>query len=125
MNKIALGIMAVASLALVSCGEEGATQEPRDGTRADVSAGSGDQTPAGEIEGPLHTGSGDVTDIDGSRITISHGPVETLDWPAMTMTFVAQSSDMIDEFSVGDSVNFEFGQSGETYVITGITKDAV
>tara|TARA_R110002072_G_scaffold22383_20_gene78309 strand:+ start:99154 stop:99507 length:354 start_codon:yes stop_codon:yes gene_type:complete len=117
--------MAVASLALVSCGEEGATQEPRDGTRADVSAGSGDQTPAGEIEGPLHTGSGDVTDIDGSRITISHGPVETLDWPAMTMTFVAQSSDMIDEFSVGDSVNFEFGQSGETYVITGITKDAV
>ncbi len=43
----------------------------------------------------------------------------------MTMTFVAQSSDMIDEFSVGDSVNFEFGQSGETYVITGITKDAV
>ena len=125
MNKIALGIMAVASLALVSCGEEGATQEPRDGTRADVSAGSGDQTPAGEIEGPLHTGSGDVTDIDGSRITISHGPVETLDWPAMTITFVAQSSDMIDEFSVGDSVNFEFGQSGETYVITGITKDAV
>jgi Cu/Ag efflux protein CusF len=125
MNNIALGIMAVASLALVSCGEEGATQEPRDGTRADVSAGSGDQTPAGEIEGPLHTGSGDVTDIDGSRITISHGPVETLDWPAMTMTFVAQSSDMIDEFSVGDSVNFEFGQSGETYVITGITKDAV
>ena len=125
MNKIALGIMAVASLALVSCGEEGATQEPRDGTRADVSAGSGDQTPAGEIEGPLHTGSGDVTDIDGSRITISHGPVETLDWPAMTMTFVAQSSDMIDEFSVGDSVNFEFGQSGETYVITGITRDAV
>ena len=125
MNKIALGIMSVASLALVSCGEEGATQEPRDGTRADVSAGSGDQTPAGEIEGPLHTGSGDVTDIDGSRITISHGPVETLDWPAMTMTFVAQSSDMIDEFSVGDSVNFEFGQSGETYVITGITKDAV
>ena len=125
MNKIALGIMAVASLALVSCGEEGATQEPRDGTRADVSAGSGDQTPAGEIEGPLHTGSGDVTDIDGSRITISHGPVETLDWPAMTMTFVTQSPAMIDEFSVGDSVNFEFGQSGETYVITGITKDAV
>ncbi len=123
MNKIALGIMAVASLALVSCGEEGATQEPRDGTRADVSAGSGDQTPAGEIEGPLHTGSGDVTDIDGSRITISHGPVETLDWPAMTMTFVAQSSDMIDEFSVGDSVNFEFGQSGETYVITEIAEE--
>ena len=125
MNKIALGIMAIASLALVSCGEEGATQEPRDGTRADVSAGSGDQTPAGEIEGPLHKGSGDITDIDGSRITISHGPVETLDWPAMAMTFVAQSPDMIDEFSVGDPVNSEFGQSGETYVITGITRDAV
>ena len=125
MNKIALGIMAVASLALASCGEEGTTQEPQDGMTAGVPAGLEDQTPAGEIEGPLHTGSGDVTDIDGSRITISHGPVETLDWPAMTMTFVAQSSDMIDEFSVGDSVNFEFGQSGETYVITGITKDAV
>ena len=125
MNKIALGIMAVASLALVSCGEEGATQEPRDGTRADVSAGSGDQTPAGEIEGPLHTGSGDITEIDGSRVTISHSPVETLDWPAMTMTFVTQSPAMIDEFSVGDPVNFEFGQSGETYVITGITRDAV
>lgn len=44
----------------------------------------------------------DITEIDGNRVTISRGPVETVDWPAMSMTFVEQSPDMIDEFSVED-----------------------
>jgi Cu/Ag efflux protein CusF len=44
----------------------------------------------------------DITEIDGNRVTISHGPAETVDWPAMSMTFVEQSPDMIDEFSVED-----------------------
>ena len=44
----------------------------------------------------------DITEIDGNRVTISHGPAETVDWPAISMTFVEQSPDMIDEFSVED-----------------------
>ena len=120
MSKIALGIMAVASLALASCGEEGTTQEPQDGMTAGVPAGLEDQTPAGEIEGPLHTGSGDITKIDGSRITISHGPVETMEWPAMTMTFEADAQ-ILEQVSVGEGIAFEFRTGTEGSVVTSVT----
>src|SRR5512134_678317 len=42
------------------------------------------------------SGSGEVTAVDpaAGTITIDHGPIEALDWPAMTMTFAASGVDL-------------------------------
>jgi Cu/Ag efflux protein CusF len=65
---------------------------------------------------------GHVTVITADRVTISHGPVGGLGWPAMTMTFQAGSPAMLQGIGVGDPVAFQFRKSGSDYVLTALTK---
>jgi Cu(I)/Ag(I) efflux system protein CusF len=69
-----------------------------------------------------HKTSGTVTrvDRDKSRVTISHGAVETLKWPAMTMTFSVPDKAMLEKLQPGHKVDFQFVQHGKDYVITGV-----
>jgi len=57
--------------------------------------------------GPTHRGEGKVEKIDKDQITISHGPIPTLQWGAMTMGFNVPASGLPKNISVGDSVVFE------------------
>jgi len=50
-------------------------------------------------------------DLEKGRITIAHGPVEALKWPAMIMPFKA-SAELMEGLKVGDKVDFEFTQEG-------------
>ena len=67
---------------------------------------------------------GTITAIDpvAKSITIDHGPVPALEWPAMTMTFQAGTVDL-GRFNVGDPVAFEFSASGMTATITTLTRE--
>jgi Cu(I)/Ag(I) efflux system protein CusF len=69
-----------------------------------------------------HKGSGTVTKVDpaGGKVTISHGPVQTLKWPAMSMTFGVSDKALLDHVHQGGKVEFEFVQRGKDYVITKI-----
>lgn len=69
-----------------------------------------------------HEGAGVVTAISGSEITLRHEPVASLNWPAMTMTFQAQSATLLQGLAVGDHVRFRFQESGSAYVIDQIVK---
>jgi Cu(I)/Ag(I) efflux system membrane fusion protein len=71
---------------------------------------------------PAYSASGTVTAIAGDRVTISHGPVEGLGWPAMTMTFRAAGPAMLPGVSVGDRVAFQFRQNGSDYPLTALNK---
>ncbi|HEY6240930.1 MAG TPA: copper-binding protein [Burkholderiales bacterium] len=66
-----------------------------------------------------HKAAGTVTKVDtaSSKVTIAHGPVETLKWSAMTMTFVVKDKALLGMFSSGRKVEFEFVQQGRDYVI--------
>ena len=66
-------------------------------------------------------GVGKVTAIDAAtgRITLDHGPIAELQWPAMTMGFETKP-DMLKGVAVGDRVEFEFEWNGSTAVITKI-----
>ena len=70
----------------------------------------------------VHKGSGNVTKVDPAKgsVTIAHGPVQSINWPAMTMTFKAKDKAMLDRVKKGDKVNFSFVQSGKDYVVTEI-----
>ena len=70
----------------------------------------------------VHEASGTVTKVDRekSRITIKHGAVATLDWPAMTMTFAVKERKLMEKLQQGKEVQFQFAQQGKDYVITGV-----
>jgi Cu(I)/Ag(I) efflux system periplasmic protein CusF len=69
-----------------------------------------------------HTGSGTVTKVDPKKnsVTIAHGPVQTMNWPAMTMTFKVKDKKMLDKVQQGEKVDFSFVQSGKDYTITEV-----
>ena len=60
-------------------------------------------------------------DMTAKTITIAHGPVEGLGWPAMTMTFQAPNTDLA-AFKAGDKVSFEFDSTGMDGTIVAIAK---
>ena len=65
------------------------------------------------------TGTVKVVDAAAGKITISHGPVAALNWPAMTMAFKAKSAQMA-AVHVGQKVDFEFVSTGTDEILTRI-----
>lgn len=65
--------------------------------------------------------SGTVESVDAGagKITLAHGPVDTLGWPAMTMGFKA-TPEQIASVQPGQSVRFEFTAEGMAATITRI-----
>jgi RND family efflux transporter MFP subunit len=71
-----------------------------------------------------HKGQGSVDEIDAKAGTVSlnHGPIATLKWPAMTMEFKVANESLLRGLKPGAKIDFEFveRQQGE-WVITSIT----
>ncbi len=57
-----------------------------------------------------HKGQGKVESITAGEITLSHGPIPTLQWPAMTMGFKPPASGLPSGLKAGDAVAFEIRQ---------------
>ncbi|MBX3562670.1 MAG: efflux RND transporter periplasmic adaptor subunit [Sphingomonas sp.] len=72
------------------------------------------------------TGSGTVRSIDGERrtVTIEHGPIPALNWPAMTMTFAVREPAMLRGLARGDRVAFAVRPQpeGGAYVLERIAQ---
>ncbi|WP_426175313.1 efflux RND transporter periplasmic adaptor subunit [Massilia sp. TWR1-2-2] len=62
-------------------------------------------------EGPVHRGEGRVEKIDRDEITLSHGPIATLQWGAMTMAFKLPAGALPANIAVGGTVAFRFRQT--------------
>ena len=72
-----------------------------------------------------HRGSGRVEKIGKDEITLSHGPIASLNWGAMTMGFQLPAGGLPRNVAVGDTVNFEIRQTGDgLYQITAISPTA-
>lgn len=114
MNRTYVGGALALPLLLAACGEKqnAAPEKPQ----------PAQTTPAASQGGESYSAAGEVKAIAGNQVTIAHGPVEGIGWPAMTMSFEAQSPRMIEGVSVGDSVSFDFRQDGSAYVLTSLSK---
>ena len=55
-----------------------------------------------------HRGEGRVESLGKEEITISHGPIASLHWGAMTMGFKLPATGLPQGIAVGNSVSFEF-----------------
>lgn len=69
-----------------------------------------------------HHATGVVKVIDPSKgtVTLAHGPVKSLQWPAMTMTFSVKDKALFDKLAVDKTVEIEFAQQGKNYVVTSV-----
>ncbi|MCG8156845.1 copper-binding protein [Brenneria goodwinii] len=70
----------------------------------------------------VYQASGVVKQWDTQSVTLSHGPITDLHWPAMTMAF--KLPDPFGEFKplpVNTPVAFSFIQSDSGYTLTSIT----
>jgi Cu/Ag efflux protein CusF len=72
--------------------------------------------------GATHKGKGIVKSVDAKRgtVNLSHEPIQSLNWPAMTMTFKAKDKAMLEKAKPGAKVEFSFVQSGKDYVVMDI-----
>jgi len=71
---------------------------------------------------PLHQGTGKIEKIDGQTITLSHGPIPTMGWGAMTMTFQLASPALAKGLKTGDTVRFGFSQDGGNFIVRQLHK---
>lgn len=68
----------------------------------------------------VHKGKGTVAKIDsaGGTVTIAHGPIPSMKWPAMTMTYAVKDKALLGKLSPEKKVEFEFVHRGSDYVVT-------
>jgi len=76
--------------------------------------------PASSAASATHSAQGKVEGIAADGITISHGAVTDLKWPAMTMTFSKPSPTAFPDVKPGDTVHFEFRKKGDGYVLGSV-----
>lgn len=69
-----------------------------------------------------HEANAVVKSIDAAqaKVTLAHGPVKSLGWPAMTMEFAVKDKALFDKLAVGSKVHVEFEKAGDGYVVTSV-----
>lgn len=117
MRAATLMTMFVAPLALAGCdgGEKAVeTEDLPMSNDMPMQRGEGGQTASAD-------GTVTAVNAEAGTITIAHGPVAGVDWPAMTMAFQADET-MRGGIAVGDEVSFEFRTSDAGSRLTSISK---
>ena len=56
-------------------------------------------------------------DRDAKKLTIRHGPLPSLDMPAMTMVFQVRDAAMLDTVKTGDKVKFAADKVGGAFIV--------
>lgn len=69
-----------------------------------------------------HKATGVVKAVDSSKgkVTLAHGPIKSLNWPAMTMSFFVKDERLFDNLTVGKKVQVEFIKQDTGYIVTSV-----
>ena len=70
-----------------------------------------------------HQGEGKVEELDAKAgtVTLAHGPIPSLQWPAMSMEFKLANNSLLAGLQPGASVAFEFVERGQgEWVVTSV-----
>ena len=115
---IASSLMLAGTLA--ACNKQPEAAKPTASPTADAGKKSEMAMPAAMKHGK---GEGTVTAIDPAKgtVTLDHGDITELQWPAMKMGFSAKP-EVLEGVKVGDKVAFEIDWDGKRGTVTNITK---
>ena len=69
-----------------------------------------------------HQATGVVKAVDTTKgtVTLAHGPVKSLNWPAMTMTFIVKDKMFFEKLAVDKKATIDFAKQGTDYVVTSV-----
>jgi len=95
---------------------------------AEMKDTSGMKTGAGKATAEkAHKGSGTVKGVDAKagKISLAHGPIASLNWPAMTMDFQVRDKTVLKDVTPGQNIEFDIVQAGQSqFLITRIASAA-
>ena len=119
--------VAVLSATLAACDKKPA--EPA-ATAETATPAAGDTMPGMEKKkedmagATMAKGTGTVTGIDkpAGTVTLDHGPIPEISWPAMTMDFKVVPATLLDTVKVGDKVSFDLKMANGAGEVTAIQK---
>ena len=76
----------------------------------------------GTAKSTAHEADAVVKEFDAAqgKVTLAHGPVKSLGWPAMTMAFGVKDKALYDKLAVGAKVHVGFKKEGDGYVVTSV-----
>lgn len=88
----------------------------------DMMKGMDHQQSAKDAKTIVHHATAVVKSADAAngKVTLAHGPVKSLNWPSMTMTFAVKDKALFDKLMVDKKVDVDFVQQGKDYVVTGV-----
>lgn len=88
----------------------------------DMMNGMGNKQQSKSDKAMTHTATAVVKNIDAAngKVTLAHGPVKSLNWPAMTMGFAVKDKTLLDKLAVGKKVEVEFAKEGTDYIVTSV-----
>jgi Cu/Ag efflux protein CusF len=74
-------------------------------------------------QGTTASGTGTVTAVNvaSRKVTLDHGPIPKVKYPAMKMEFPVAPSVDLSKVKTGDKVNFTLSGSGNSYTVQSIT----
>lgn len=115
MKKTVLMTALVAlPLSLASCDKKA------EAPKAEASGNAkGDMAMPADVKHGKGTGTVTAIDSDKGTITLDHGEISELQWPAMKMGFTAKP-DVLKDVKVGDKVRFEIDWNGKAGTVTAI-----
>ena len=75
--------------------------------------------PGMSMKADINKGIGVVDAIDRAKgvVTLSHEPIASLGWPAMTMDFSVEDKKLFNKLIVGKKVQFQFVKQRNSYVV--------
>lgn len=73
-----------------------------------------------EADAKLAEGTVKKIDKAAGKLTIAHGPLESLGMPPMTMVFRAAEPGLLDQVKVGDKIRFAVEKVGGALTVTSL-----
>ncbi len=118
MKRVAITVAPIALLVMAALPLQAAETKNAPGVKPAVSKATAERT---------HKGSGTVKGVDAKagKINLAHGPIASLNWPAMTMDFQVKDPTVLKGVTPGERVEFDIVQAGQSqFVITRIAPAA-
>jgi len=120
-TKLPIAALAILALAILSTAPLASAQ---DGMKGMKGMDGMDDMAGMNVKSMPMTGSGTgvikTIDVKSGKITIAHGPIASLKWPAMTMTFSVNPASLLNGLKVGQKVAFDVSMKGSDSTITAL-----
>ena len=125
-QRIRLSVIVTCTVfSLAACGQSAPENEaatPQPASSPSMPNMPGMQNPAPSV---VHSAEGTINSIDqeAGTVNLSHGPVASASWPAMTMSFKLANPQSATQFSSGERVQFRLTiESGMNATVTEIAR---